>query len=151
MIVCVGRMFFVSEIFKHFCNLKKKKKNPPPSLCYVVKYVRSMILCKLCEKAKSKRRNYLSRNVNCLFLDCKRQILCLNYERNLFYVCFLFLQSTDSILWKRKKEMIKLKRMSICFFKRNKIAKKIWSLIKFPVQYNTYVFFYPVFNEIHHR
>lgn len=22
MIVCVGRMFFVSEIFKHFCNLK---------------------------------------------------------------------------------------------------------------------------------
>lgn len=121
------------------------------SLSLLCCYVRSMI-CKLCEskiKEKAKRRNY-SRNVNCLFLNCKDRF-CVWIMKRTFFICFLFLQSTDSIWWKRKKEIIKLKRMSICFQKeQNSKENLVLNKISGSIYYVCFFSIYPVFKEIHH-
>lgn len=117
---------------------------PPPSLCYVVMYVRWYAnYAKAKSKKKAKRRNY-SRNVNCLFLDCKDRFCVWIMKKNLFYLFFISPKHRFDLMKKekKKKEIIKLKRMSICFQKEqnskenlvlNKISGSIYHVCFFSI------------------
>ena len=94
--------FFVSEIFKHFCNMK----TPPSMLCAFDNV--KLVACGSKIKEKTKR-NYLLFQEQNVYFSIVKIGLCPNYKKNLFYLFFICPKHRPDLM--KKKKNTKLKHM----------------------------------------